>query len=127
MSPEASARTVLRHAALVLAGGTVGTAGRLALGLLMPEGVWAVLLANVVGALLLGVLVARLPQQTGLRVFLGTGALGGFTTYSALTVGAVELWQTTPLLALGYAVGSVALGLTAALAGLLLGRQREAT
>lgn len=85
----------LRPLLLVFAGGSVGTAARLAVGLAVPDagGVpVATLLVNVLGALLIGILAARLPQTTGLRVFLGTGVLGGFTTYSALMTGTDALW-----------------------------------
>lgn len=105
-------------------GGTLGTAARLALGLLIPDVAGlslATLNANLVGALLLGVLVARLPAASDPRLFLGTGLLGGFTTYSAFTVGALTLWQTAPWLAVVYAVGSVGLGIAAAALGLRLG------
>jgi CrcB protein len=117
----------LRRILLVAAGGTVGTAARLALGLVFPDvgGLpVAVLLANVLGALLIGVLAARLPASTDLRLALGTGVLGGFTTYSAFMTGTVELWADAPLLAAAYAGGSLVLGLGAAALGLRLGRPR---
>ncbi|WP_217178617.1 CrcB family protein [Streptomyces sp. AC495_CC817] len=116
----------LRRVLLVAAGGTVGTAARLALGMLLPQaGPVAVLIANVVGALLIGILTARLPRATDLRLLLGTGALGGFTTYSAFMTGTLGLWADAPLLAVGYALGSLALGLGAAALGLRLGRPRD--
>ena len=115
------ARIVLRRAALAAAGGTVGTAARLALGMLIPGAALAVLVENVVGSLLLGMLVARLPA-TDLRIFLGTGALGGFTTYSAFTVDAFALWTTAPALGVGYVAASILLGLAAAALGLRIGR-----
>ncbi len=120
------ARVKLRRVLLVAAGGTVGTAARLALGMLLPQaGPVAVLIANVVGALLIGILTARLPRATDLRLLLGTGALGGFTTYSAFMTGTLGLWADAPLLAVGYALGSLALGLGAAALGLRLGRPRD--
>ncbi len=85
----------------------------------------AVLLANVLGALLIGVVAARLPASAELRLLLGTGVLGGFTTYSALMTGTLALWGAAPLLAAAYAVGSLVLGLLAAAAGLRLGRPRR--
>ncbi len=124
-----SARTLLRRAMLVSAGGALGTGARLALGVIVPESAGiplAVLIANVAGALLLGILASRLPGSSDARLFLGTGVLGGFTTYSALAVGATGLWMQTPALAAGYAVGSVVLGLAAAALGLRLGRRRVA-
>lgn len=116
---------------LVVAGGAAGTAARLALGLLLADaGVLPVLLANVVGAFLIGILMARPFRRLGeraradLRVLLGTGALGGFTTYSAFMTGTVGLWAEAPLVALVYAAGSLALGIGAAALGLHLGRPR---
>jgi len=117
----------LRRILLVAAGGTVGTAARLGLGLALPDGGGipvAVLIANVVGALLIGVLAARLPASADLRLMLGTGVLGGFTTYSAFMTGTVALWADVPALAAAYAVGSLVLGLGAAALGLRLGRPR---
>ncbi|MEJ1089496.1 CrcB family protein [Microbacterium sp. Mu-80] len=123
MSTPAPARTVLRRAALAAAGGTIGTAARLALALLIPGAALSVLVANVVGSLLLGMLVARLPA-VDLRIFLGTGVLGGFTTYSAFAVDAVALWTTAPALGIGYVVASIVMGLAAAALGLKIGRGR---
>ena len=117
-------RTALRRAALAAAGGTLGTAARLGVGMLIPDAALGVLLANVVGSLLLGMLVARLPE-TDMRVFVGTGMLGGFTTYSAFAVDAVGLWSDAPLLAIGYVAASIVLGLSAAALGLWLGRRHD--
>lgn len=114
-----------RRILLVAAGGAAGTAARLALGLTIPEvaGVpLAVLTVNIIGAFLLGVLTARLPTATEWRLLLGTGVLGGFTTYSALMTGTISLWEQAPLIAAAYALGSVVLGVLAAVLGLRLGR-----
>lgn len=118
----------LRRILLVAVGGTAGTAARLGLGLALPDvGGFpvAVLIANVVGALLIGVLAARLPASADLRLLLGTGVLGGFTTYSAFMTGTLALWADAPLLAAFSAVGSLVLGLGAAVLGLRLGRPRS--
>ncbi|MBS0022935.1 CrcB family protein [Microbacterium paraoxydans] len=118
----------LRRVLLVALGGTAGTAARLALGLALPDpgGLpLAVLLANVVGAFLIGVVAARLAASSELRLLLGTGVLGGFTTYSAFMTGTVALWGTAPLLAVAYVAGSLMLGLGAAALGLRLGRPRR--
>ena len=121
-----SDRVILRRALLVALGGAVGTAARLGLGMLRPDaGVLPVLIANVVGAVLIGVLTARLPTATDLRVLLGTGALGGFTTYSAFMTGTVGLWADAPLLAVLYAAGSLLLGLAGAALGLRIGSAGE--
>lgn len=124
----------LRRILLVAAGGTAGTAARLALGLAIPDAGGlpvAVLLANVLGSFLIGVVAARRFDRLSdravadLRLLLGTGVLGGFTTYSAFMTGTLALWADAPLLAAAYAVGSLALGLTAAALGLRLGRPRR--
>jgi CrcB protein len=120
-----SGDVTLRRILLVALGGTVGTAARLGLGLALPDvgGVpVAVFVANVLGALLIGVLAARLPGSTDMRLLLGTGVLGGFTTYSAFMTGSVELWTDAPLLAFAYAAGSLVLGLGAAALGLRIAR-----
>ena len=119
--------------ALVVAGGTIGTAARLGLGLVLPAPVgegfgavpWATLIANIAGAFLIGVLAARLPGSSAVRILLGTGVLGGFTTYSALAVGSVTLWHAQPWLAAAYAIGSVVLGVGAGALGLDLARPRS--
>lgn len=117
----------LRLLLLVFAGGSIGTAARLAVGLWVPDaGVFpvATLAVNLLGSLLIGFVAARLASTRALRVFLGTGVLGGFTTYSAFMTGAVALWSTAPLLAFAYAAGSLVLGIAAAALGLRLGRPR---
>lgn len=79
------------------AGGTIGTLARdLLLGAL-PQGnyaiPWTLICLNIIGAALLGVLASRFldlhPHRHGPRLFLATGVLGGFTTYSSLVSAAV--------------------------------------
>lgn len=122
---------VIRRLLLVVLGGMLGTAARLGIGLLIPEASGfplSTFVVNILGALLIGVLAARLPfdrlRERGgdLRIFLGTGLLGGFTTYSAFAVGAVTLWADAPLVAAAYAVLSLGLGIAAAVLGMRLGR-----
>ncbi|MFC5433432.1 fluoride efflux transporter FluC [Microbacterium suwonense] len=121
MSSPTPARIVFRRAGLAALGGMLGTAARLGIGMLIPDAALGVLLANLAGALALGILAARLPASD-LRVFLGTGVLGGFTTYSAFTVDSVGLWGEAPLLAVGYVVVSLVGGVAAAVLGMRLGR-----
>lgn len=118
----------LRRVLLVALGGTIGTAARLGLGLLIPDDggfPTAVLIANILGAFLIGVLAARLPASHELRVLIGTGVLGGFTTYSSFMTGTLGLWAAAPIVAVAYALGSLVLGLGAAALGLRLGRPRH--
>ncbi|MFK4759585.1 fluoride efflux transporter FluC [Microbacterium sp. ZW T5_45] len=116
----------LRRLLLVLSGGTIGTAARLGLALVIPDAGGfpvATFVANVVGSFLIGVLSAwPLEERRGaveLRLLLGTGMLGGFTTYSAFTTGTVALWADALPLALLYAAGSIVVGLASAAAGIV--------
>lgn len=124
---------------LVAAGGTLGTGARA----LLDEALtgraggwpWATFGANVSGALLLGVLVAALAgggpdvgARRLTRLALGTGVLGGYTTYSAFAVQVVGLAEGgRPGVALGYAAGSVVAGLLAAWVGTRVGGALPAT
>jgi CrcB protein len=103
---EANRLVEARPLGLVLLGGAIGTAGREGLHLLLPaEGgiPWSVFLVNIVGAALLGALLAHLaavepetPRRREVRLFVGTGILGGFTTYSALATDTVLLAGSRP-------------------------------
>lgn len=85
---------------------------------------WGTLLINVLGSLLLGVLTGLVVHHGAagdLRVVLGTGFCGGFTTFSTATVDTVRLAQRGAVVAaLGNALGSVALTLGAAALGYAL-------
>lgn len=119
--------------ALVAVGGALGTGAREALSLALPpvDGVPLTTLGiNVVGAFVLGALLQTLllrGDDTGgrrrWRLFAGTGVLGGFTTYSAVATDTAQLGADRPLVAAGYALGTLLLGLLAAGAGALLGRR----
>lgn len=117
---------------LIFLGGTVGTLARWALAEMLgdPGGLSAgVALANFLGALGMGVLVGRLPRldlsplrRQRLRALLGTGILGGFTTYSALAVHCADLVRESDLdRAVIQGLASVLIGVVAAGVGLGLG------
>jgi CrcB protein len=73
----------------------------------------------------MGRLARRVAPKPGLALALGTGLLGGFTTYSAFAVETVQLAQGAHLaLAVGYAAASVLGGVAAAGLGLTLGQRR---
>lgn len=75
---------------LIFVGGGLGAVLRWAVGLAIA-GWWGVLVANVVGSLLLGVLVASpLREHAPSMALLGVGLLGGFTTYSTFNVNLLE-------------------------------------
>jgi CrcB protein len=128
-SPGATPGT-LALLGLVVLGGALGAAGRAALVLpIRPDAPalalpMTTLAINVAGSLLLGVVVGVLGSGSPrLRAFLGTGILGGFTTYSAFAVHVVRVADGRATMALVLAVASLLLGVAAALAGLLIGRR----
>ena len=114
---------------LVMIGGAFGVAGREGVSLAVPDIDQlpiAIPIVNIVGAFLLGYLyeaVARRlpgdPRGPQLKLLLGTGFCGGFTTYSSLaTDTAVLLVKDRTDLALIYVLATVLIGALATLAGL---------
>ena len=88
---------------------------------------WATLLVNLTGCLVLGLLIglvfARSLGPSWLRPFLGTGVLGGYTTFSAFAVETVQLTEAgRPGLAAGYVACSVLGGVAASALGTAVGR-----
>lgn len=119
--PTPPPRTVLA----VAVGGALGTLARHALTLALdPMGSlpWGTLLANLLGSLLLGVVVAVVVSPLW-RAAVGTGVLGGFTTYSAFALQTSELATDRPAMALGYALATVVGGWALALIGITVGRR----
>ncbi|WP_067652104.1 fluoride efflux transporter FluC [Nocardia harenae] len=123
----------LRSLLLVGAGGLAGAALRYRLGVWFPHraGGWpgATFAVNVTGAFLLGLLLealVRMGPDTGarqrVRLTVGTGFLGAFTTYSTLAVDTDLLLRAGhPGTAAAYAVGTVLAGGLASTAGIALG------
>ena len=122
-----------RDLGFVAVGGAAGSLLRYGAGLALPgpAGTFAV---NVVGAFLLGVLLEWLVIQTQrtrisaergarLRLLLGTGVLGGFTTYSLLAADVAEmLIRGSVLQGVWYGLGSVLLGAVSAALGIAVAR-----
>ena len=112
---------------LVAVGGAAGAGARHGLDLLVPGTPGGLplgtLLTNLVGCLLLGLLVARRPDDPVLRPLLGTGFLGGVTTFSALALQVDRLLVDRPLVALGHLAATMLGGLLCVAAGLRLGRR----
>ena len=120
--------------ALVFLGGGVGAASRHSvnvaaarlLGLGFP---WGTLIVNIAGSFAMGLIAGWFAFKAGAglsqhaRLFLTTGVLGGFTTFSAFSLDAVLLWERNEVgLALGYVAASLILSILGLFAGLWLVR-----
>jgi CrcB protein len=121
----------LSHFGWVFLGGGIGSAlrfgvGRVALAVAGPNFPLGTVIVNVLGCALMGALTEWLAlRDTGIgastKLFLTTGLLGGFTTFSAFALDAVALWErgdawTTA----AYVAGSVVLSIAGLFAGMAL-------
>ena len=98
----------------------VNLAAARAFGLGFP---WGTLIVNVLGSLLMGLFAGYFLLRTGIpqhmRLFLTTGLLGGFTTFSAFSLDAALLIERHQYgLATAYVAGSVLTSVAALFAGL---------
>lgn len=120
-----------RYIGLVFAGGAIGTTMRYLLSLSVPtvDGIPVITFAiNVAGAFALGWLLAGLSRgpdhgmRRVVRLFVGTGILGGFTTYSSFAVDTDGLIVASNIGgSIAYAVATLLVGALASLAGIALG------
>lgn len=136
-APADRPRATVRILAAVAAGGVIGAWARHGLSTAWPAAAggfpWATFVVNVSGCFALGALMAWVLGRRGggethplLQPFLGTGVLGGYTTFSAYAVEADGLLRDGhDLMALGYLAGSVVVGLVAAWVGFGFGRGRR--
>jgi len=88
---------------------------------------WTTFTANVLGSLGLGLVFVLAEDRawfgTDLRLFLGTGIMGGFTTYSAFNLESIGLMQTGAWgRAALYMGGTFAVCLAAGMLGVMIGR-----
>lgn len=119
--------------AAVALGGLLGAPARYGLGLVAPTaaGGWpaTTFAINVFGAFALGWLLEALTRsgpdagwRRRVRLCVGTGLLGAFTTYSTLALDVSLLARDhRPWTAIGYGVGSVVAGLAATAIGIAAG------
>ncbi|ANS78790.1 CrcB protein [Serinicoccus hydrothermalis] len=131
MSSSQAPAPATRHVPTLLAvavGGGLGAVLRWCLELLLPAGSgwpWATLVTNVLGSAALGWLVVhddRHRHPHWLRPGVGTGLLGGFTTFSTYAVQTALLGRVDPLVGLVYLVVTAALCVAAAGLGARLAR-----
>lgn len=102
-----------------------GTGVALVLGSNFP---WGTLGVNVLGSFIMGALVTYFalsfnPSQE-LRAFLTIGLLGAFTTFSAFSLDAFQLWERGAMAEMiGYVLASVLLSISGLIIGVILVRQ----
>jgi CrcB protein len=116
---------------VISAGGVTGSLARWGAAQALPHRAdrfpWATALVNVSGCLLIGVLLVLVlqvwPPSRYARPFLGTGVLGGYTTFSTAMLDVHGLLVAgRPGVALAYLGGSVLTGLLAVELGAALAR-----
>ena len=107
--------SVLRHVVNMLSVRVIG-----------PAFPWSTLFVNIVGCTLIGILarVLPLPGEGGLelRLMFMTGLCGGFTTFSAFSLDAANLWMRGDSVgAVVYVASSVVISLIGVALGLVIG------
>jgi len=118
---------------LAAAGGALGAAARYLVGIgagrMFGHGFpWGTLSVNVLGSLIMGLLIGawalrfNAPQE--IRVFMATGVLGGFTTFSAFSLDFVTLYERKDYsAAFTYLLSSVGISVLALFIGLYISRE----
>ena len=117
---------------LVALGGAIGASfrhlsGMAALRILGAGFPWGTLFVNVFGSLIMGLFIAWLSKKSGvsneLRLFVATGILGGFTTFSAFSLDVANLFERGDVMGTAsYVMASVVLSVAAVFMGLWFGR-----
>jgi CrcB protein len=120
------------HLILVAVGGAIGASLRhlVNLGSLRLVGAsypWGTMAINIAGSFAMGafieLLARRFEASNELKLFIATGILGGFTTFSAFSLDFAALWERGAALpALVYAIASVVGSILALFLGLWLAR-----
>jgi CrcB protein len=119
---------MLKTIAVIAGGGAIGAVMRygvhnLSVKAFGPDFPWGTLIVNVAGSLAIGVLVALFAHfshiSQEMRLFLITGVLGAFTTFSAFSLDFVNLWERGAFMAAAlYLSASVVLSIAAVFAAL---------
>ena len=126
-APATEKVAALQSYILVFVGGGIGAALRHFVNLVAVRWLgtsfpYNTLFANVSGSLVMGLLTAYFGLRTGspqsLKLFLTTGILGGYTTFSTFSLDSVVLWERSQYLA---AAGYVLASVSASLVGVLFG------
>lgn len=117
----------MQNLLLVMIGGGIGAglrhlANGLALRLAGPNFPVGTMAINIIGSLAMGLVIGMLARRAGdtnaVRLFIATGILGGFTTFSAFSLDFATLWERG---ATGHALFYVAVSVLGSLAAVFLG------
>jgi CrcB protein len=117
----------MRAVLLVFLGGGVGSALRHAVNIAFARWFGSsfpfhTLFENVSGSVVMGLLAGYFTLRTGssqsLRLFLTTGILGGYTTFSTFSLDSMLLWERGQY---GAALAYIVISVVAAIGGLALG------
>jgi fluoride exporter len=122
-----------QSALAVVAGGGIGSLLRyvVTFGIMQrlgPGFPWWTFVINVTGSIVIGIVYELtqtrvFPGTPLVRLFLMTGVIGGYTTFSTFSLETLQLaGDRAVLLALTYAIGSVAAGVAGAYGGVILAR-----
>ncbi|MBO0141970.1 fluoride efflux transporter CrcB [Agrobacterium sp. Ap1] len=117
---------------LAALGGAIGSVLRYLVGVFSvrwfgPGFPWGTLTVNVIGSFIIGLSVEmiarRFEASMELRVFIVTGIIGGFTTWSSFSLDTMVLFERGAITAAAaYVIGSLVVSFAAVFAGLALGR-----
>lgn len=117
----------------VALGGAIGASARHLVGMGTKKWIgtgfpYATLTVNILGSFLMGLLIGwmalKVSGGTNMRLFLATGVLGGFTTFSAFSLDAITLYERKAYSAFGlYVSASVVLSLLGLMLGLFFTRK----
>ena len=109
---------------LVFIGGGIGTVARFLINHFINFSMLnqiSTLLVNVVGSFLFGIIYSIIAQNSLISLFLLTGILGGFTTFSQFTMDIIELNTQSQISTLVYFLGTVIFSILGAMLGVYIG------
>ena len=122
----------MQHLFIVALGGALGSGMRhlvnlAALRLFGPAFPWGTLAVNIAGSFIMGLFVELLARRFGgsaeLRLFIATGILGGFTTFSAFSLDVAVLYERGAVAqAAFYVAASIVIAVLALFLGMWLGK-----
>jgi fluoride exporter len=115
---------------MVLAGGTIGTAGRALAGVSAPGAFpWPTLVVNLIGTVALGFLIGRVgakPDTSRWVPLIGVGVMGSLTTFGTMMVELVDLAERgATTAAVSYGFVSLGAGLGLGVVGLRVGEAKR--